>query len=83
MFVHASVWDKLLYDERQGILGFPAREFDDLNDAFVQALNRLWPYTAETSVEKTEEDQLYADYLQSLKEEAAPTVVDDDWRNVL
>jgi phage terminase large subunit-like protein len=57
VFIHRKIWDKLLFDERQGILGFPARPFKDLNDAFVQMLNRLWPYTQdEPQEEKVPED---------------------------
>lgn len=47
VFIHVKVWDMILHEERQGILGFPAREFKDLNDAFVQALNRHYPFTPE------------------------------------
>jgi hypothetical protein len=42
--IHRSVYDKLLNDPRQGILKFPSGEFSDLNDAFVQALNRHYPF---------------------------------------
>ena len=45
IFIHVSIWEKLLLDERQGILGFPAKPFKDLNDAFVQMVNRHWPFT--------------------------------------
>lgn len=43
IYIHKAIWDKLLFDERQGILGFPARPFNDLNDAFTQMIHRLWP----------------------------------------
>lgn len=39
--VRASLLDKLLNDERQGILKFPNGKFKDLNDAFGQAVSRL------------------------------------------
>jgi hypothetical protein len=42
--VQKRVYDKLLNDSRQGILKFPSGEFSDLNDAFVQALNRHYPF---------------------------------------
>jgi hypothetical protein len=42
--IHRNVYDKLLNDPRQGILKFPSGEFSDLNDAFVQALNRHYPF---------------------------------------
>lgn len=45
VFIHKRIWDKLLFDERQGILGFPARPFKDLNDAFTQAIQRHYPFT--------------------------------------
>ena len=38
--VHRRVIDKLLHDDSQGLLKFPNAK-DDLNDAFVQAINRL------------------------------------------
>lgn len=41
IFIKASLLDKLLNDERQGILKFPNNTHDDLNDALVQAINRL------------------------------------------
>jgi phage terminase large subunit-like protein len=40
VFLHKSVFDRMLYDERQGLMRFPHGSHDDLNDAFVQALNR-------------------------------------------
>jgi hypothetical protein len=81
VFIHRSIWDKLLLDDRQGILAFPARPFKDLNDAFVQMLNRLWPYTTEPKEELTPEAQVYHDYLASLAEEMQVNV-EEDWRNV-
>jgi predicted phage terminase large subunit-like protein len=41
--VAAHLLDKLLNDEKQGILRFPNASHDDLNDALVQALNRQYP----------------------------------------
>lgn len=41
VFVMPHVRDMLLNDERQGLLRFPNAQHDDLNDAFVQAVNRL------------------------------------------
>lgn len=41
VFVAAHLLEILLDDERQGILKFPNASHDDLNDAFVQCLNRL------------------------------------------
>jgi len=38
--VHRRCIDKLLHDDSQGLLKFPNAK-DDLNDAFVQAINRL------------------------------------------
>ena len=38
--VHKRCIDKLLHDDSQGLLKFPNAK-DDLNDAFVQAINRL------------------------------------------
>ena len=38
--VHKRCVDKLLHDDSQGLLKFPNAK-DDLNDAFVQAINRL------------------------------------------
>ena len=40
VFVSTKVLHKLMYDDRQGILRFPAGEHDDLNDALVQAISR-------------------------------------------
>lgn len=45
IFIHVKVWEKLLLDDKQGILGFPTKPFKDLNDAFVQMVNRRWPFT--------------------------------------
>jgi hypothetical protein len=54
--IHKAIWEKLLYDDRQGILGFDAKPFKDLNDAFVQALNRHWVFdpTSESDEEPPE-----------------------------
>ena len=41
IFVAEDVLDYLLYDPRQGITRFPGGMNDDLNDALVQAINRL------------------------------------------
>jgi hypothetical protein len=38
--IRKSIFDKLLNDDRQGILKFPNGKFKDLNDAFVQAVQR-------------------------------------------
>lgn len=40
VFVRASILEKLLHDQEQGILNFPNAKHDDLNDAFVQAIQR-------------------------------------------
>ena len=40
VFIVRGLKDKLLNDPRQGILAFPKGPFRDLNDAFVQAVNR-------------------------------------------
>jgi phage terminase large subunit-like protein len=40
VFIRKDLLDKLLNDDRQGILRFPAGQYDDLNDAFVQMLHR-------------------------------------------
>lgn len=50
--VHRSVYDKLLNDPRQGLLKFPSGEFTDLNDAFVQALNRHFPFDEKPEIVK-------------------------------
>ena len=42
VYVVSSIAEKLLDDPRQGILNFPSGSGDDLNDAFVQAVNRLF-----------------------------------------
>lgn len=41
--IAAHLLDRLLNDEKQGILKFPNGSHDDVNDALVQALNRLYP----------------------------------------
>lgn len=41
IFCAQSVYDKLHFDDRQGILIFPNGEHNDLNDALVQAITRL------------------------------------------
>ena len=41
IFIAKHVKDMILDDERQGILRFPNASHDDLNDALVQACNRL------------------------------------------
>lgn len=41
IYVAEHVHAKLLDDERQGILKFPNSKYKDLNDAFVQMINRL------------------------------------------
>ncbi len=41
IFVHRSLINKLLNDEKQGLLRFPNNKNDDLHDAFVQSVNRL------------------------------------------
>lgn len=42
IFVHESIFEKLLDDPRQGLLHFPSGVFSDVNDAFVQMINRLY-----------------------------------------
>lgn len=39
--ISRHIYEKLLDDERQGILKFPNSKYKDLNDAFVQMINRL------------------------------------------
>lgn len=41
VFCRKSLIDKLYHDEKQGILVFPNGTHNDLNDALVQAINRL------------------------------------------
>lgn len=41
VYVKQSVIEKLLHDERQGLLRFPGGVNNDLVDAFVQSINRL------------------------------------------
>lgn len=50
--IHRNIISKLLYDERQGILKFPNGTHKDLNDAFVQMLNRLRPFTKTVQVQE-------------------------------
>ena len=42
VYVLSTVHQYLLYDDRQGVTKFPNGTHDDLNDALVQAINRLW-----------------------------------------
>jgi predicted phage terminase large subunit-like protein len=41
IYVAESLINKLYHDDKQGILRFPNNKHDDLNDALVQAINRL------------------------------------------
>lgn len=41
VYIRQSLINKLYFDSKQGILMFPNGEHDDLNDAVVQAINRL------------------------------------------
>lgn len=41
VYCRKSLLNKLYYDDKQGILTFPNNSHDDLNDALVQAINRL------------------------------------------
>lgn len=58
IFVHERVLGKLLDDEEQGILKFPTGPHSDLNDAFVQMLNRLagWALPRYRSLSSKEDD---------------------------
>jgi len=40
LYVRRSILDRLLNDDRQGILGFPDSKYKDVNDVLVQAINR-------------------------------------------
>lgn len=51
-----SILSRLLDDERQGLLKFPVGSHNDVNDAFVQALNRLYPFTKITVGEHKEKE---------------------------
>ena len=42
VFIKASLYEKLMNDNKQGILMFPNNSNDDLNDALTQAMNRLF-----------------------------------------
>lgn len=42
IFIAEHIADKILHDPRQGLLKFPNGSHNDLNDAFVQAVNRLY-----------------------------------------
>jgi predicted phage terminase large subunit-like protein len=42
LYVAKHVLERLLHDPKQGLLHFPNGSHDDVNDAFVQALNRLF-----------------------------------------
>jgi hypothetical protein len=57
VFVRASLMRKLLEDPQQGLLRFPAASHNDLNDAFVQMLNRLWSFNKP----EPEPEPVYAD----------------------
>jgi len=41
IYIDEALIDKLYFDSKQGILMFPNNEHDDLQDAFVQSINRL------------------------------------------
>lgn len=41
IYCRKSILDKLYHDDKQGILTFPNNSHNDLNDALVQAINRL------------------------------------------
>ena len=41
VYIHRSLLNKLLNDDKQGILKFPNNKNDDLQDALVQSINRL------------------------------------------
>lgn len=41
VYIKQSLLDRLYHDEKQGILRFPNGSHDDLQDALVQAINRL------------------------------------------
>jgi len=41
IYIAERLVNKLYYDDKQGILMFPNNKHDDLNDALVQAINRL------------------------------------------
>jgi len=42
VYVAEHIFDRLLDDSKQGLLKFPNGENDDVNDALVQAINRLY-----------------------------------------
>jgi phage terminase large subunit-like protein len=52
VYVRKDILDKLLEDEKQGILKFPSGKYADLNDAFTQALNRHRSFKPLKPVEK-------------------------------
>jgi hypothetical protein len=62
--IHRSIMTRLLYDDRQGILKFPNGTHKDLNDAFVQMLNRLKPFTKSAEVKKPEYNSM-DEYMQA------------------
>ena len=57
--VLTTLLTKLLDDQKQGILNFPNGAHDDLNDAFVQGINRLWrkPQLRLTILGRNESDE--------------------------
>lgn len=63
VFIRRDLLHRLLDDERQGILNFPLGTHADLNDAFVQALNRLYPFVVEA--EKRPEYKSFDEYVDA------------------
>ena len=65
VFVHKNIITRLLYDDRQGILKFPNGTHADLNDAFVQMLNRLRPFTKVVEQVQQKKYETYDDYMEN------------------
>ena len=63
VFIHKNIITRLLYDDRQGILKFPNGTHADLNDAFVQMLNRLRPFTKMVEQVQRKKYESYDDYM--------------------
>lgn len=74
--IKRNILRRLLYDDRQGLIKFPLGSHKDLNDAFVQMLNRLSPYTIREVVPEREKEWwelAYPEYAQSRVNPLRPT----------
>lgn len=64
VFIQKNLITRLLYDDRQGILKFPNGTHADLNDAFVQMLNRLRTFTKVVEQKQKPKYDSYDDYME-------------------